>query len=101
MKKTFLDGETDYKAWYSVNSHLNKFKNRMDFSKSTLQPQSVRLLLENAFNVDFRVWTAEICQVYLDAAVPLFLHIHIARPPPEFKMTQEKSQSSASPEQSM
>ena len=69
--KSSVDGRIKYKARYVIGGHCYKLKDLTVHSSTTLQPQSVRLLLALAAIFGFDIWTADIRQSYLQASEPL------------------------------
>ena len=67
--KSTMDGKTKYKATYVIGEHRDRMKNWMAHSSTTIQPQSVRLLLALTSMFGFSLWTADIKQAYLQASV--------------------------------
>lgn len=61
-------------------------KHMLVHSSTTLQPQSVRLLLAMAAIFGFDTWNADITQAYLQSTEPLARDIYIARPVTEFEL---------------
>ena len=66
--KSTDDGKIKYKARYVIGGHRDKYKDLMVHSTSTLQPQSVRLLLALAAIFEFDIWTSDVRQAYLQSA---------------------------------
>ena len=84
--KTGDRGETKSKARYVVGGHRDRFKHMMVHSASTLQPQSVRLLLALAAMFDFDVWTSDVKQAYLQSSQLFSREEFIENPVPEFSL---------------
>ena len=78
--KSTDDGKVKYKATYVIGGHRDKYKDFMVHSTSTLQPQSIRLLLALAAVFDFDIWTSDVRQAYLQSAEPLAGDIFIRSP---------------------
>lgn len=62
--KSTDDRKVKYKARYVIGSHRNKFKGLMVHSTSTLQLQSVRLLLALASAFGFNIWTSDVAKLF-------------------------------------
>ena len=61
-------GDVKFKARYVIGGHRDKSKDFMVHSTTTLQPQSIRLLLGLAATFGFKVWTADVRQAYLQSS---------------------------------
>ena len=84
------DGNIEYKARYMIGSHHDKFKDPIVHPTSTLQPQSVILLLALAEIFEFFVWNPDLSKAYLRLAEPLKSDIFIAKPIAEFELDPSK-----------
>ena len=82
--KSTEDNKVIYKARYVIGGHRDKFKDMMVHTSTTLQPQSIRLLLAMASMFGFDIWTADVRQAYLQAAETLSREIFLKRPALEF-----------------
>lgn len=88
--KSTKDGEVKFKARYVIGGHRDRFKQLMVHSATTLQPQSIRLLLALAAMRDFEIWTSDVRQAYLQSADPLDRDIFITNVLPEFELEPHK-----------
>lgn len=62
----------------------DKLKHTMVQNSSSIQPESIRLLLFLAQTLDFNVWTADVTQAYLQSTDSLWPDIRATRRIPEF-----------------
>ena len=69
--KSAEDGEIKFKARYVIGGHRDKEKNMMVHTATTLQRQSIQLLLALANIHDFDIWTSDVRQAYLQSSDPL------------------------------
>lgn len=69
--KSTEDSETEYKARYVIGGHLDRMKDIMVHSATTLHPQSIRLLLALTAMFGFDIWSADVLLSYLQSAEPL------------------------------
>lgn len=88
--KSSIDGKIKCKARYVIGGHRDKLKHMMVHSSTTLQPQSVRLLLALAGIFGFDLWTADIRQAYLQASEPLERDFFIRNPVAELELSPEQ-----------
>ena len=58
--KSSEDGQVMFKARYVIGGHRNRMKDMMVHSATSLQPQSIRLLLALATMFGFNIWTADV-----------------------------------------
>ena len=84
--KSTDDGKINYKARYVIGGHRDKYKAFMVHSTSTMQPQSIRLLLALAAVFEFDIWTSDVRQAYLQSAEPLARDIFTRSPVQEFEL---------------
>lgn len=75
--KSKLDGKVKFKARFVFGGHRDKLKEFMVHSSQTLQPQSIRILLEVAVLFGFDTWTADGRQAYLQSSMPLQRDVYI------------------------
>ena len=68
--KTTEDGEVKFKARCVIGGHRDKDKSLMLRTATTLQPQSVRLLLALSNMHDIDIWTSDVRQAYLQSSEP-------------------------------
>ena len=84
--KSTDDEKIKYKARYVIGGRRDKYKDFMVHFTSTLQPQSIRLLLALAAVFEFDIWTSGVRQAYLQSAEPLDRDIFIRSPVQEFEL---------------
>lgn len=88
--KSTEDQEIKFKARYVIGDHRDKLKDLMVHTSTTLQTASVRLLLPLAAIFGLDVWTSDVRQAYLQAAVPLVRDIYRKNPAAEFELSSEQ-----------
>ena len=84
--KSTEDGKVKYKVRYVIGGHRDWLRHMMVHTASTLQPQSIRLLLALAVMHGYDIWTSNVRQAYLQPAEPLAHDIFITKPVPEFEL---------------
>lgn len=82
--KTTDDERVKHKQWYVIRSHRDILKSMMVNSSQTLQIFSIRLLLAIASIFEFKVWTADVIQAYLQSDEPRSREVYIQDFVPKF-----------------
>lgn len=80
-------GEVKFKARYVVGRYRDKMKDRMVHKSSTLEPQSVRLLLSLTVMLEFDIWTSYVRHAYLKSATSLEREVFVGKPSREFELS--------------
>lgn len=73
-----------------MGGHRDKQKHLMVHNSTTLEPQSIRLLLFLARALEFDIWTADVTQAYLQSTDPLLRDIYVTKNNPEFELEPHK-----------
>ena len=87
--KSAEDGQVKFKARYVIGGHRDRREALMAHRAATLQPKSIRLLLDLAAIHGFDIWSFDFRQAYFQSAEPLSRELFITKSVPEFEIQPE------------
>lgn len=88
--KSTENGQTKFKGRYVIGGHRHRMEDMMVHDATTLQPQSIRILLALAAMFGFKIWTSDVRQAYLQSALLLTRDLLITKPVPEIELSPDQ-----------
>ena len=89
--KSEAKGKAIFKDCYVIGGQKDSLKSYLVHGSQTLHIASIRLLLELASILRFKVWSTDVKLAYLQSSVPLERKIYITKPAPEFRSSSDEA----------